>query len=72
MVRNLVLYHSKILLYWNNDTNIGIFFGMAKCFFEIGDPLFENQRVGELVVVEYELFSAYFAENNDVFLRKSN
>lgn len=27
-------------------------------FFEIGDPLFENQRVGELVVVEYELFSA--------------
>ena len=45
---------------------------MAKCFFEIGDPLFENQRVGELVVVEYELFSACFAENNDVFLRKSN
>jgi len=31
---------------------------MAKCFFEIGDPLFENQRVGVSEVVEYELFSA--------------
>lgn len=41
-------------------------------FFEIGDPLFENQRVGVSAVVEYELFSACFVENNDVFLRKSN
>lgn len=35
MVRNHILYHSKILLYWNNDTNIGIIFGMAKCFLKL-------------------------------------
>ena len=35
MVRNLILYHSKILLYWNNDTNIGIFLGWQNVFLKL-------------------------------------